>query len=53
MFVTFDVDVSNKMPKAEACCMKLILPVSHNTYESCRSSMNTAIAFGSTGFSFT
>mgnify|MGYP002804471013 CR=1 FL=1 len=52
MSVTFDVNEDNKMPKAESCFLKLILPVSHNTYESFRSSMNAAIAFGSKGFSF-
>ena len=52
MLVKFDINENNKMPKAERCFMTLMLPVAHDTYDSFRSVMNTAIAYESRGFAF-
>ncbi len=51
--VKFNTDPKQVLPTAESCFMTLVLPVGHETYESFRKSMSTAITYGSRGFTFT
>ena len=52
MSVKFNTDPKRMLPTAEACFMTLVLPIGHKTYDSFRRSMNTAITYGSRGYTF-
>ena len=50
--VKFNTDPASMLPTAEACFMTLVLPVGHETYDSFKRSMNTAVTYGLRGYTF-
>jgi len=52
LVVKFNTNESSKLPTSECCFMSLLLPIGHNTYQEFMNCMDTAIRYGSKGFSF-